>query len=120
METYLFEFSSDQASAVRAALNLDIRASLDRIRQSISADFLTADELQMQVRLDLRFLRPALAALMRMAEQQADAHLAELSQVMAEYRDALHALRENEREVAAWNARAEEEKNRHSAAAVTA
>lgn len=110
MQTYVFEFTGDQASAVRAALNLDIRASLDRIRQSISADFLTADELQMQVRLDLRFLRPALAALMRMDEHQADAHLAELAQVMAEYRAALRALRENEREVAAWNARAEENK----------
>lgn len=110
MQTYLFEFTGDQADAVRAALNLDIRASLDRIRQSISADFLTAEELQAQVRLDLRFLRPALAALMRMDERQADANLVELARVMAEYRAALRELRENEREVAAWNARVEAER----------
>lgn len=120
MLTHVIELTADQRDAVVAALNERAGGCLDRMRQSIGSGILTAQELRDQVNLDLRWLRQTLAALTPLAPDAKDRWLTELTGVMLDYRRELQRLEDAERQMIAWNARAEEEKSRHSTAAVTA
>lgn len=110
MLTHLIDFTPDQLATTAVALGIRVRWLLDSIRRAMDADYLTAAQVRERVLIDLRLLRPALAALSKMSPAVADEHLSEMGALMTEYHEVMVRRFADEAAVDAWNARVEADK----------
>lgn len=100
-------FSPEETAAVGSALHKAAEQALDRARETLSADFLTLAETKERVDMDLREITTAASALDQVWPEVAGVLAGEATTLRAEFARVERQMEQNEREVAAWNDRAE-------------
>lgn len=103
----LLELTDDQFQATIVALDERVQGLMGQMHESLDADFLDATGLQQRMDNDLRLLRPTLAGLKKADSALADRRLAELTALVADYRQTLARRQRDEAEVDEWNTRVE-------------
>lgn len=107
---HMLGFSPEQTAAVGMALHKTAEQALDRARKALSADSLTLAETKERVDMDLREITAAASALDQVWPEVAGVLAGEATTLRAEFARVERQMERNEREVNAWNERAEVER----------